>query len=109
MGWFPQPAARGCSRKRSRQPRPQQPTQTLLARLLALLQRQPSSYWQLNHTPSLLALRPTPPTNTTVFDGYAGWDPEARFKIRVVCARPYHALFMHNMLIRCGTALRVRC
>jgi phosphoenolpyruvate carboxykinase (ATP) len=35
-----------------------------------------------------------------VFDGYAGWDPEARFKIRVVCARPYHALFMHNMLIR---------
>ncbi|KAL4443900.1 hypothetical protein ABPG75_011637 [Micractinium tetrahymenae] len=35
-----------------------------------------------------------------VFDGYAGWDTEARFKIRVVCARPYHALFMHNMLIR---------
>lgn len=21
-------------------------------------------------------------------------------KVRVVCARPYHALFMHNMLIR---------
>ena len=35
-----------------------------------------------------------------MFDGYAGWDPEARFKLRVVCARPYHALFMHNMLIR---------
>ncbi|KAI3429628.1 hypothetical protein D9Q98_005714 [Chlorella vulgaris] len=35
-----------------------------------------------------------------VFDGYAGWDTQARFKIRVVCARPYHALFMHNMLIR---------
>ncbi|GAB4822462.1 hypothetical protein N2152v2_009508 [Parachlorella kessleri] len=35
-----------------------------------------------------------------VLDGYAGWDPEAQFKIRVVCARPYHALFMHNMLIR---------
>ncbi|GAB4822262.1 hypothetical protein N2152v2_009308 [Parachlorella kessleri] len=35
-----------------------------------------------------------------VFDGFAGWDPAARFKIRVVCARPYHALFMHNMLIR---------
>lgn len=35
-----------------------------------------------------------------IFDGYAGWDPEARRKIRVVCARPYHALFMHNMLIR---------
>jgi ATP-dependent phosphoenolpyruvate carboxykinase len=25
---------------------------------------------------------------------------QARTKIRVVCARPYHALFMHNMLIR---------
>lgn len=35
-----------------------------------------------------------------VFDGFAGWDPEARRKIRVICARPYHALFMHNMLIR---------
>jgi phosphoenolpyruvate carboxykinase (ATP) len=35
-----------------------------------------------------------------VFDGYAGWDPEARIKVRVVCARAYHALFMYNMLIR---------
>ncbi|GAB4820350.1 hypothetical protein N2152v2_007396 [Parachlorella kessleri] len=35
-----------------------------------------------------------------VFDGYAGWDTEARYKIRIVCARPYHALFMNNMLIR---------
>ncbi|KFM29076.1 Phosphoenolpyruvate carboxykinase [ATP] 1 [Auxenochlorella protothecoides] len=35
-----------------------------------------------------------------VFDGFAGWDPAARRKIRVVCGRPYHALFMHNMLIR---------
>jgi phosphoenolpyruvate carboxykinase (ATP) len=35
-----------------------------------------------------------------VFDGFAGWDPEARYKIRVVCGRPYHALFMNNMLIR---------
>ncbi len=26
--------------------------------------------------------------------------PQARTKVRVVCARPYHALFMHNMLIR---------
>jgi phosphoenolpyruvate carboxykinase (ATP) len=26
--------------------------------------------------------------------------PEHRLKIRVICARPYHALFMHNMLIR---------
>lgn len=35
-----------------------------------------------------------------VFDGYAGWDPKYRLKIRVICARAYHALFMHNMLIR---------
>jgi len=35
-----------------------------------------------------------------VIDGYAGWDPKYRIKIRVICARAYHALFMHNMLIR---------
>jgi len=33
-------------------------------------------------------------------DGFAGWDPKHRIKIRVVCSRAYHALFMHNMLIR---------
>ncbi|NNE01215.1 MAG: phosphoenolpyruvate carboxykinase (ATP), partial [Pirellulaceae bacterium] len=33
-------------------------------------------------------------------DGYAGWDPKYQIKVRVICARPYHALFMHNMLIR---------
>jgi phosphoenolpyruvate carboxykinase (ATP) len=33
-------------------------------------------------------------------DGFAGWDPDHRLKIRVVCARAYHALFMWNMLIR---------
>ena len=35
-----------------------------------------------------------------VLDGYAGWDPDYRIKVRVICARAYHALFMHNMLIR---------
>lgn len=35
-----------------------------------------------------------------VVDGFAGWDPRYRLKVRVICARPYHALFMHNMLIR---------
>ncbi|MGE3309309.1 MAG: phosphoenolpyruvate carboxykinase (ATP) [Limisphaerales bacterium] len=34
------------------------------------------------------------------FDGFGGWDPRHRVKIRVICARPYHALFMANMLIR---------
>ena len=35
-----------------------------------------------------------------VFDGFAGWDPKYRIKVRVICSRPYHALFMHTMLIR---------
>jgi phosphoenolpyruvate carboxykinase (ATP) len=35
-----------------------------------------------------------------VIDGFAGWDPVHRLKVRIICSRPYHALFMHNMLIR---------
>eukprot|EP01133_Synstelium_polycarpum_P009154 gene9154-10740_t len=35
-----------------------------------------------------------------VIDGFAGWDPKYRIKVRVICARAYHALFMQNMLIR---------
>ena len=35
-----------------------------------------------------------------VLDAYAGWDPKHRLKIRIICSRPYHALFMYNMLIR---------
>jgi len=35
-----------------------------------------------------------------VLDAFAGWDPDCRLKIRVICSRAYHALFMHNMLIR---------
>ncbi|MEM1093844.1 MAG: phosphoenolpyruvate carboxykinase (ATP) [Bacteroidota bacterium] len=35
-----------------------------------------------------------------VVDGFAGWDPRYRLKVRIICSRPYHALFMHNMLIR---------
>jgi phosphoenolpyruvate carboxykinase (ATP) len=35
-----------------------------------------------------------------VIDGFAGWDPAHRLKFRIICSRPYHALFMHNMLIR---------
>lgn len=34
------------------------------------------------------------------FDGFAGWDPDHQVKVRVICSRPYHALFMHIMLIR---------
>jgi len=35
-----------------------------------------------------------------VIDGFGGWDLKARIKVRVICTRAYHALFMHNMLIR---------
>jgi phosphoenolpyruvate carboxykinase (ATP) len=35
-----------------------------------------------------------------IVDGYAGWDPEQRLKIRVICSRAYHALFIQTMLIR---------
>lgn len=34
-----------------------------------------------------------------VVDGFAGWDPRYRLKIRVICSSAYHALFMRNMLI----------
>jgi len=34
-----------------------------------------------------------------VIDGYAGWDPAYRVRVRVVCALAYHALFMRNMLV----------
>lgn len=35
-----------------------------------------------------------------VVDAYAGWDKKYRIKVRNICARAYHALFMHNMLVR---------
>ena len=34
-----------------------------------------------------------------VVDAFAGWDPNYRLKIRIICTRAYHALFMQNMLI----------
>ncbi len=33
-------------------------------------------------------------------DAFAGWDPENQIKVRIICARPYHALFISIMLIR---------
>lgn len=35
-----------------------------------------------------------------IFDGFAGWDPRYRIKVRVIASSAYHALFMNNMLIR---------
>ncbi len=37
-----------------------------------------------------------------VVDAFAGWDPDYRIKVRIVCTRAYHALFMQNMLIMPG-------
>ena len=35
-----------------------------------------------------------------VVDAFAVADPQHRFKVRVVCSRPYHALFVTNMFLR---------
>lgn len=35
-----------------------------------------------------------------VLDGFAGWEKKHQIKVRVITKRAYHALFMHNMLIR---------
>lgn len=35
-----------------------------------------------------------------VIDGYAGSDDDYRINARILCTRPYHALFMKNMLLR---------
>ncbi|KAL8487785.1 hypothetical protein ACS0TY_024199 [Phlomoides rotata] len=35
-----------------------------------------------------------------VNDQFLNWDPEHRIKVRIVSARAYHSLFMHNMCIR---------
>ena len=35
-----------------------------------------------------------------LIDGYLGWDPNYRLKVRAYCTRTYHALFLRNMLVR---------
>ena len=35
-----------------------------------------------------------------IIDGYAGWDKEFQKKCRIITSRPYHALFIKQMLIR---------
>ncbi|MGY3805402.1 phosphoenolpyruvate carboxykinase (ATP) [Pigmentibacter ruber] len=34
-----------------------------------------------------------------VFDVFAGWEKSCQLKVRVICSRPYHALFVSNMFI----------
>lgn len=57
----------------------------------------PQSF-RINRNHAISSLNKSP--QIYVIDGFAGWDPQHRIKIRVVCSRPYHALFMQNMLIR---------
>eukprot|EP00271_Cylindrocystis_brebissonii_P010168 TRINITY_DN26275_c0_g1_i1.p1 TRINITY_DN26275_c0_g1~~TRINITY_DN26275_c0_g1_i1.p1 ORF type:complete len:661 (+),score=138.44 TRINITY_DN26275_c0_g1_i1:281-2263(+) len=35
-----------------------------------------------------------------VNDQFLNWDPEHRLRVRIISARAYHSLFMHNMCIR---------
>ena len=57
-----------------------------------------------NHTFQINRERAIDYLNTRSFlycvDAFAGWDPKYRIKVRVITERAYHALFMHNMLIR---------
>ncbi len=34
-----------------------------------------------------------------IVDAWAGWDKNLRLKVRIICNRPYHAIFMKNMLV----------
>jgi phosphoenolpyruvate carboxykinase (ATP) len=54
--------------------------------------------WQINLQRAVDYLNNRP--RLYVVDGYAGWDPKYRIKVRVSSSRAYHALFMQNMLIR---------
>ena len=56
------------------------------------------SVWKINRERAIDYLNILP--RIYVFDGYAGWDERYRIKVRVVCSRAYHCLFMRNMLIR---------
>ena len=54
--------------------------------------------WQINRSRAIDYLNTR--RRLYVQDGYAGWDPKYRIRVRVISCRSYHALFMRNMLIR---------
>ncbi|CCG82739.1 Phosphoenolpyruvate carboxykinase [ATP] [Taphrina deformans PYCC 5710] len=60
--------------------------------------KEPEAVWLINRERAVDYLNTR--KRLYVIDAYAGWDPKYRIKVRVVCARAYHALFMRNMLIR---------
>ncbi|KAF6791743.1 phosphoenolpyruvate carboxykinase [Colletotrichum sojae] len=57
-----------------------------------------ASVWKINRERAIDYLNTR--NRIYVVDGYAGWDEKYRIRVRVICARAYHALFMRNMLIR---------
>ena len=57
-----------------------------------------SQVWRINRERAIDYLNTR--NRIYVVDGFAGWDIRYRIRVRVVCARAYHALFMRNMLIR---------
>ncbi|KAK7456897.1 phosphoenolpyruvate carboxykinase [Colletotrichum acutatum] len=60
--------------------------------------RQVPRVWKINRERAIDYLNTR--NRIYVVDGYAGWDEKYRIRVRVICARAYHALFMRNMLIR---------
>jgi len=54
--------------------------------------------WEINRNRAIDYLNTR--SRLYVVDGFAGWDPKYRIKVRVVACRAYHALFMRNMLMR---------
>jgi phosphoenolpyruvate carboxykinase (ATP) len=58
----------------------------------------PESVWKINRERAVDYLNIC--SRIYVFDGYAGWDERYRLKVRVVCSRAYHCLFIRNMLVR---------
>ncbi|AMD23014.1 HHR245Wp [Eremothecium sinecaudum] len=54
--------------------------------------------WEINRERAVDYLRTR--ERLYIVDAFAGWDPRYRIKIRIICCRAYHALFMTNMLIR---------
>lgn len=54
--------------------------------------------WRINRNRGIDYLNTRP--RLYVIDGFAGWDPEHRLRVRVISTRSYHALFMKNMLVK---------
>lgn len=59
--------------------------------------KEPEDVWLINRERAIDYLNTR--KRIYVIDAYAGWDPKYRIKVRVVCARAYHALFMRKYVM----------